>query len=137
MYSEKRSVFSLILTGIVSIGLGLTSVSAAEPMELKLANLMRAELESAEGIEVIVSLIEIPPGTTLPKHHHPGEEFVYLLEGSGTVWQKDKPDVHLKKGDVFKVPLEQVHTAMTNKEGFKALVFRVHRKGEPERIPSN
>ena len=60
----------------------------------------------------------------------------YVLEGSGKVWLKDKPDVPLKAGDVYKVPLEQIHTAVTEKEGLKALVFRVHKKGEPERVPA-
>ena len=100
----------------------------------KLKNLMRTDLESTEGLEVIVSHIEIPPNTALPKHPHPGEEFVYMLEGFGTAWMKDKPDVALTAGEAFKIPLEQIHTAVTGEEGFKALVFRVHKKGQPERI---
>ncbi len=48
--------------------------------------------------------------------------------------KKDKPDVHLKKGDVFKVPLRQIHTATTGEEGVTVLVFRVHEKGQPVRV---
>jgi len=96
--------------------------------------LLRSDLESAEGLEVVVSLVEIPAETTLPKHHHPGEEFVYILEGTSVLWQKDADDIVLKQGDAVKVPLEQVHTAKTGAQGAKALVFRVHKKGEPERI---
>ncbi len=95
---------------------------------------MTSQLELAEGTEVIVSHVEIPANTTLPKHWHPGEEFVYVLEGSEILWQKDKPDVYLKKGDVFKVPLKQIHTAITGEEGATILVFRVHEKGQPVRI---
>ncbi len=102
--------------------------------ELKLENLLRAELELVEGTEVIVSYIEVPGNFTLPKHWHPGEEFVYILEGEGTAWQKDKPDVVLKKGEVFKIPLKQIHTAKTGDSGFKALVFRVHQAGQPDRV---
>lgn len=98
-------------------------------------NVLRADLESAEGLEVLVSLVEIPAETTLPKHHHPGEEFVYLLEGEAVLWLKDEDEVALKQGDAAKVPLEHVHTAMTGAEAAKVLVFRVHKKGEPERIP--
>jgi quercetin dioxygenase-like cupin family protein len=115
---------------------GAAEKPAVKPA-VKLANLLRAELELVEGVEVIVSMIEVGPETALPTHWHPGEEFVFVLEGAGTVWQKDKPDVLLKKGDVFKVPLKQVHTAKTGEEGFKALVFRVHKKGEPERVLSD
>ena len=101
---------------------------------LKIDNILTSELDLVEGAEVVVSHIEIPADTVLPKHWHPGEEFAYVLEGSLILWQKDKPDTHLKKGDVLKVPLEQVHTAKTGKEGVKVLVFRVHESGKPVRV---
>ena len=101
---------------------------------LKIDNILTSQLELVEGTEVVVSHVEIPANTRLPKHWHPGEEFVYVLEGSEVLWQKDKPDVHLKKGDVFKVPLRQIHTATTGEEGVTVLVFRVHEKGQPVRV---
>ena len=101
---------------------------------LRIDNIMTSQLELVEGTEIIISHVEIPANTTLPKHWHPGEEFVYVLEGSEVLWQKDKPDVHLKKGDVFKVPLRQIHTATTGEEGVTVLVFRVHEKGQPVRV---
>ena len=101
---------------------------------LKIDNIMTSQLELVEGIEVVVSHVEIPPNTTLPKHWHPGEEFIYVLEGSAVLWQKDKSDTHLKKGDVFKVPLKQIHTAKTGEEGATVLVFRVHERGKPIRV---
>ena len=136
----------LIATAVAPAGLAYSAT--VEPAEtekkmdilagtipgLKIDNLMTAQLELVEGTEVVVSRVEIPPHTTLPKHWHPGEEFVYVLEGSEILWQKDKPDVHLKKGDVFKVPLRQIHTAKTGEEGATILVFRVHEKGQPVRV---
>jgi len=101
---------------------------------LEIDNLMTEELELAEGREVVVSHIVIPANTTLPKHWHPGEEFVYILEGTGILWQEGKTDVVLKKGDVYKVPLKQVHTAKTLEDGAIILVFRVHEKGKPVRV---
>jgi quercetin dioxygenase-like cupin family protein len=101
---------------------------------LKIDNIMTSQLELVEGTEVVVSHIEIPADTILPKHWHPGEEFAYVLEGSFVLWQKDKSDTHLKKGDVFKVPLEQIHTATTGNEGAKVLIFRVHESGKPVRV---
>ena len=40
-----------------------------------------------------------------------------------------------KQGDVVKVPLKKVHTAITKDEGATILVFRVHEQGQPERVP--
>jgi quercetin dioxygenase-like cupin family protein len=77
----------------------------------------------------------MPPNISLPKHWHPGEEFAYVLEGSVTLWQKGKDDIVGKAGDVVKIPLKQVHTAITTDQGATLLVFRVHEQGEPERIP--
>ena len=97
-------------------------------------NLLTCQLQGAEGTEVVVSHVTVPPDTTLPKHWHPGEEFVYILEGSVTLWQKGKDNVTGNMGDVMKVPLEQVHTAVTGAEGVSLLIFRVHETGKPERV---
>jgi quercetin dioxygenase-like cupin family protein len=99
-----------------------------------LENLLRAHLERVEGTEVIVSRVTIPPNTALPKHWHPGEEFAYILEGSAILWQEGKEDIVGRAGDVLRVPLEQVHTAVTEDEGATILVFRVHEAGKPERV---
>jgi len=101
---------------------------------LKIDNILTSQLELVEGTEVVVSQVEVPPNTVLPKHWNPGEEFAYILEGEAVLWQKDKPDTVLKKGQVIKVPLKQVHTAKTLERGVKILVFRVHEKGKPVRV---
>lgn len=101
----------------------------------RLETLLQAVLEGVPGTEVIVSRVTMPPNTTLPKHWHPGEEFAYVLEGSVTLWQKGKEDIVAGPGDALKVPLKQVHTAITKDEGATILVFRVHEQGKPERVP--
>ena len=121
----------MVLTLVSLSFLALTHVSANE---LKLENLLSAKLEGVTGTEVIVSRVQIPASTTLPKHWHPGEEFAYVLKGSATLWQKGKTNTIVKEGDVIKVPLKQIHTAITGNEGVSLLVFRVHEEGKPERI---
>jgi quercetin dioxygenase-like cupin family protein len=102
--------------------------------ELKLETLLKSQLEGFDGGEIIVSRVSLPPNTSLPKHWHPGEEFAYILEGSVTLWQDGKENIVGKAGDVVKVPLKQVHTAITQNEGATLLVFRVHEQGMPERV---
>jgi quercetin dioxygenase-like cupin family protein len=110
--------------------------SQGEPIPgLKLENLLTAQLEGVDSTEVIISRVTIPPHTSLPKHWHPGEEFAYILEGSVVLWQDGKDDIVGSEGDVLKVPLKQVHTAITKDDGVTILVFRVHEQGKPERIP--
>ncbi|MHC5066923.1 MAG: cupin domain-containing protein [Planctomycetota bacterium] len=126
----------LVLTPSLAPGHGASSdQSAATQSGPALETLLKAVLEGVDGTEVIVSRVTIPPNTSLPKHWHPGEEFAYILEGSVTLWQKDKDEVVCEQGDAVMVPLKQVHTAITKAEGATILVFRVHELGEPERIP--
>lgn len=101
---------------------------------IKIENLLRESLELAENIEVIMSYVEVPDSTTLPFHYHPGEEFAYIIEGSGELLLKDSTRVAMKAGDSGKVSLKQVHTFSTLDEGAKMVVFRVHEKGQPDRI---
>ena len=133
---NRKTVFKrfacLLLAGLFTIGATGGGALAADAVTLE--NLMRSESEVADGVEIIVSVVEIGPNSSLSKHYHPGEEYVYVLDGSATLWLKGKSDVKMQAGDLFKIPLQQVHTAITSDSGAKALVFRVHRKGEPERI---
>ncbi len=124
---KKNSLVPIVILILLSIA----GVSAGE---LRLDNLMTATLEGVSGTEVIVSKVQIPANTTLPKHWHPGEEFVYVQSGSATLWQKGKEDILVKEGEVIKVPLKQIHTAITGAEGVSLLIFRVHEQGKPERV---
>ena len=106
---------------------------AEDHSKLKLENLRTDKLAGVENTEVVVSRVVIPPNTTLSKHWHPGEEFAYIIEGSVTLWQEGNADIVGKQGDVIKVPLKQVHTAITKETGATIVVFRVHELGKQQR----
>ena len=126
---------ALVVTSCTSPPGGASSVANAESKQaLIVKNLMSTELAGVDDTEVVISHVSIPPNTSLPKHWHPGEEFAYVLEGSATLWQQGKRDVTTKAGDLIKIPLKQVHTAITGDEGATVLVFRVHEEGQPERV---
>jgi len=119
-------------------GLWFAQVSTADELsvapDLIIETLLSAQLDDVEDTEVIVSRVVIPPNTALPKHWHPGEEFAYVLEGSVILWRDGKPDLTASKGEIGKVSLKEIHTAMTTDHGAELLVFRVHKLGSPERI---
>jgi quercetin dioxygenase-like cupin family protein len=96
--------------------------------------LLKTQLEVWEHGEIIVSYVKAPTGYEIKKHYHPGEEFVYVMAGSGTAWFKDKPEVEVSKGEILKIPHKAVHTMFPGPDGIKVLLFRVHREGEPLRI---
>jgi quercetin dioxygenase-like cupin family protein len=107
--------------------------SSAAP-ELMLETLLSTQLEGVEGTEVIVSRVVMPPNTALPRHWHPGEEFAYVLEGSTILRRDGKPDLTALKGDIVRISLKEIHSAVTTDQGATILVFRVHEHGKPERV---
>ena len=125
---------------VFGLGMGLGSIAGQVLAENKkgpvLENLMTTQLESAPGLEVIVSEVALPPMTTLPKHYHPGEEFVYVLDGTATIWLEGEGETELTAGDAFKVPLERPHLASTQEAPARVVVFRVHKTGMEERYPA-
>jgi quercetin dioxygenase-like cupin family protein len=100
---------------------------------LKIENLLRDSLALAPDVEIIVSYLEVPVQTGLPKHYHPGEEFVYMLEGSGQLIV-ESDTVILEEDDLFKIPIRAVHSFQTFDDEARAVVFRVHEQGQPERV---
>lgn len=61
--------------------------------------------------EVIQARVELEPGTTAPRHSHPGEEIIYVLEGAWEYTVEGKPPVTLKAGDVLFIPAGTIHSA--------------------------
>jgi len=95
--------------------------------------ILRADLEQSEALEVIISDVVIPPGAQVPRHTHPGEEFVYVIEGSATHIEEGLPDIELIAGDSHVIRAGRAHEPVGGPQGARAIVFRVHVKGEPER----
>lgn len=126
-------LFALMPLGVLAQDVITTSdlhASAAPVLE----NLLSADLEGNPDTAVILSRVSLPPNTALPKHWHPGEEFAVVIKGAVTLWQKDKDPVKVSAGEAIKVPLKQIHTAITEDESVELIVFRVHAKGQPERV---
>lgn len=51
---------------------------------------------------------EVAPGGFTPRHHHPYEHEVYVLEGEGEVYENDEPH-RIQAGDVILVKPDDVH----------------------------
>ena len=99
----------------------------------KNTELYRTDLADVPGKEVIVRLVEIPAGMTMPKHTHPGDEFVYAVEGSSFLLIAGQPEKTFKQGEVVHVPPRVVHTGGTKTAAGRFVVFQIHDKGKPER----
>jgi quercetin dioxygenase-like cupin family protein len=63
------------------------------------------------GREVVQTEVTLAPGVLAPRHWHPGEEIVYMLEGSIEYVIDGQPPVTLKPGEVLFIPAGAVHSA--------------------------
>ena len=87
---------------------------------------------SVAGREVIQTIVELAPGTTAPRHTHPGEEIIYVLEGTWEYTVEGKPPVTLKAGDVLFVPAGTIHSARNVGAGRATeLATYIVEKGKP------
>jgi quercetin dioxygenase-like cupin family protein len=66
---------------------------------------------SAPGREVVQVRVDFDPGYVSPRHTHPGEEIIYVLEGTLEYEIGSKPPVRVQAGDVLFVPAGTIHSA--------------------------
>ena len=82
--------------------------------------------------EAIQVRVDFAPGAAFGKHTHPGEEIIYVLEGSLEYEIEGKPPVTLKAGDVFFVPAGTIHAARNvGTRNAAELATYVVEKGKP------
>jgi quercetin dioxygenase-like cupin family protein len=92
----------------------VAGVLALQGIQAQQAEARRTELQrhdlSVPGREIIQVRVEIPPGSVFPSHTHPGEEVIYVIEGSWEYTISGKP-VKATAGDVLFVPAGAIHSA--------------------------
>ena len=115
---------------IAASGLALHVARAQQP-GIKRTDLQRHNL-SVPGREVVQVRVDFAPGVAFGKHSHPGEEIVYVLEGSLEYQVEGKPPVTLKAGEVLFIPAGTIHAAKNVASGNGAeLATYVVEKGKP------
>jgi quercetin dioxygenase-like cupin family protein len=105
--------------------------SSAFAQETKRTELKRADL-TGTNMEVIVSITEAPPGSSLPRHFHYGEEAAYVLEGA-TVEAPGQSPVMREAGSAVINPREVFHGGykVVGDKTLKLLTVHVVDKGKP------
>ena len=96
--------------------------------------LSKTDLAVAPGMEAIVLTVDGAPGLVGKKHYHPGDEFIYVAEGTLTLDVAGKGKVTLKKGETLHIPGRVVHQAINPSQDnpFKAVTFGIFEKGQPD-----
>src|SRR5262245_47513014 len=127
----KMSTLIMAVAALIAAGgLALRAARAQLPATNRI-DLQRHDL-SIPGREVIQVRVELAPGTTAPRHTHPGEGIIYVLEGLWEHAVEGQPPVALKAGDVLFIPAGTIHSAKNVGSGNGAeLATYVVEKGKP------
>jgi quercetin dioxygenase-like cupin family protein len=100
----------MVIAALIATTGSVPYVTQAQQVGARRIDLQRHDL-SVTGREVIQTIVELAPGTTAPRHTHPGEEIIYVLEGMWEYTVEGKPPVILKAGDVLFIPAGTIHSA--------------------------
>jgi quercetin dioxygenase-like cupin family protein len=126
------------ILAIVIVGSGLVLQAAQAQPGVKRTELQRHDL-GVPGREVVQVRVDLAPGVAFPPHRHPGEEIIYVIEGSWEYQVEGKPPVTLKAGDVLFIPAGTIHAAKNVGSGNAAeLATYIVEKGKPllELVPT-
>lgn len=106
-------------------------VARAQQSGIERTDLQRHDL-SLPGREVIQVRVELAPGVAFGKHTHPGEEIIYVLEGTFEYEVEGRPPVTLKAGEVLFIPAGTVHAAKNvGSDNAAELATYIVEKGKP------
>jgi quercetin dioxygenase-like cupin family protein len=121
----------ILAIAVLIVGSGLAlHVAQAQPGVTR-TELQRSDL-SVSGREVVQVRVDLAPGVAFPPHSHPGEEIIYVIEGTWEYQVKGKPPVTLKAGEVLFIPHGTIHSAKNVGTGNAAeLATYVVEKGKP------
>jgi quercetin dioxygenase-like cupin family protein len=133
---KATRLVSATVFGIVLGATGHAIVTGQQLPGLKSTPLVRTDVAGVEGKEVLMAVFELEPGASIPRHFHHGQEFVYILEGTGSTDVEGQTTAHVKAGDhlyrPFRVPHDFKNTSSTPLRTVSILVVD---KGKPLVVP--
>lgn len=131
----KQSIITLFAATTLITGGAYAAIPG--PQAITRTELQRHDLSIA-GREMVQARIDIAAGGVAGWHRHPGEEVIYVTEGTLEYQLEWHAPVTLKAGEVLFVPANVAHMARnrTAKNGAELATYIV-RKGEPLLVAAN
>jgi len=129
-------------TRIIAVALLFTGALAPHLAQAQWAGITRTDLMrddlSTPGREVIQALVKFAPGASAPRHSHPGEELVYVVEGEFEYQLDGRPPVIVKAGEVLFIPAGTPHAVRNVGSGAAAeLATYLVERGKTLLVPGN
>ena len=122
----------LLTTALVFAG----SATAAQVTRTELG---RAPLDGIASGHGTIVRVELTPGGATPLHSHPGQEYVYVLEGSIAIEPRGGMPVRLEAGQVRVNPAGEVHLVrnLSPDASARVLVVALIPAGAPAVLPAD
>lgn len=132
MTSQTFFPMVAIVSSLLLLAAGATGIALKEQQPGSKRTLLQQHDLSVPGREVIQVRVDFDPGYVAPRHTHPGEEIIYVLEGTLEYQIEGQPTATVKPGDVLFVPAGAIHSAKNVGTGNGAeLATYVVEKGKP------
>lgn len=121
-----------LVIGLAVLGLAST-MGFAQDQPLKRTDLLKSSVGAADRAEVISYIVDAAPGAEVGKHRHPGDEFLYVLDGAVTVMPDGSSPVTVSQGEMFHLEYRVPHSARNASatEPARVIVFQVVEAGKP------
>jgi quercetin dioxygenase-like cupin family protein len=113
-------------------------LAATNAPQASVTPLTSKDLPEFPGKEVLMILVEYPPGSVDPVHRHNANAFIYVLEGSIIMQVKGGKEVTVTPGQTFYEGPDDIHVVGRNASSTKPakfIVFFVKDKGAPVLVP--
>ena len=136
--NKNLLIFAAVIAGTIAAGMATSQYARAHddqnlvPTE-KVTPLLKSPLNGVPSKEVNILHITASPGFVTARHYHPGQLFIYVLEGAVTIELDGKAPIKLAPGDVFEEPPghPMVGKNLSSTHGAKLLVLQIGDKGKP------
>jgi len=133
---SRRLIGAIAASALLAISGGVALYGQGPPPPgVTRTNLQRHDL-SIPGREMVQATIALAPGATAPAHSHPGEEVIYVLEGTFEYRVAGRP-VTVGPGGTLFIPAGVVHSATNVGTGNAVeLATYIVEKGRPLVVPA-
>jgi quercetin dioxygenase-like cupin family protein len=127
-----RSFATLLLLAAALISAGQTA-HAQQQIQRKM--LLQQDL-NFPGLQMVMTLVEIPAGVREVRHTHPGVLGIHVLEGTLVLEHEGRPTATYKTGDSLYVEAGKIHQGINSSNApVKLMTTLVAEKGKPLNTP--
>jgi len=138
--TRKSFVLAAILSGTIWCASAtqheLRADDGKPALEETVTPLLKTDLIGMKDKEVNILHIDVPPGFATVKHLHPGQLFIYVLEGAVTIEIDGNAPVKLGPGDVVEEPSNKwmVGKNLSSTHGARLVIFEIGSKDKPLQV---